>query len=355
MDHEGSPVFPLPASDSFFLDRFVGLQAHNTSIEDPELRKRAASLPSLVMARWAPATSVKYRRGWVKWENWCQLHPESPARPAISFFICLYINDMVLDQCKFGALTEAASGIRWGHLKEGFDNPMDNEFIKIVLEGAKRTVGKSPSQQKEPMSVDMAKQVVELFGQDSNLVNHRTVVICLLGFSGFLRISELVEIQVKHLKFLEAHLEITIPKAKNDQMREGHVVYIARSHSRYCPVQWLSDYLEKTDLINGEENFIISRLAKSKKGHNAHGNKPLADSTVRDLFNRDIAPICESIEPGSYCLHSLRSGGASTAINSGVSERLIGKHGRWKSGFSRDRYLKDSRKSRTGVTEKLGL
>ena len=345
---------PTPG-DLFFLDRSVGLDYHISSVQHPGLRERAASLPSLVMARWAPSTSSKYMRGWVKWEKWCERYPESPAIPAMAFYVCLFINDMVLDGCKFGALTEAASGIRWGHLQRGLDNPMDNEFVSIVLEGAKRTVGKPPSRQKEPMTTEMARRVVDLFGQGSNLLHHRTVVVCLLGFSGFLRISELVEIQVKHLNFLPTHLEITIPKAKNDQMREGHIVHITRSNSEYCPVTWLGRYLERTTLILGEENYIISRLAKTKKGHNAHGGKPLTDSTVRDLFNKDIAPICEGIEPGSYCLHSLRSGGASAAVNNGVSERLIGKHGRWKSGFSRDRYLKDNKKRRLVVTQNLGL
>ena len=307
------------------------------------------------MGRWAPATNAKYQRGWVRWEEWCRRHPESPARPAIAFYICLYLNDLVLDECKFGALNEAASGIRWGHLQAGFANPMDNDFVGIVLEGAKRRVGKPPSQQKEPMTSDMTKKVVELFGQGSNLIHHRTVVICLLGFSGFLRISELIEIQIKHLKFSQSHLEITIPKAKNDQMRQGHIVYIKRSTSRFCSVLWLEEYLGRTGLALGEENYVISKLAKSRKGHNAHGNRPLSDSRVREIFNKDIAPLCESIEPGSYCLHSLRSGGASTAINNGVSERLIGKHGRWKSGFSRDRYLKDGKKQRLDVTQKLGL
>ena len=232
---------------------------------------------------------------------------------------------------------------------------MDNDFVDIVLEGAKRTVGKPQSRQKEPMTVDMAKRVTQLFGIGSNLLHQRTVVIVLLGFSGFLRISELIQIQIKHLKFLPSHLEITIPKAKNDQMREGHIVHIARTHSQNFPVQHVSDYLYQMGLVHSPENFLISRLAKTKSGHNAHGNKPLTDSTVRDIFNRDVAPICEDIEPGSYCLHSLRSGGASTAINNGIGERLVGKHGRWKSGYSRDRYLKDSKKRRLAITEKLGL
>ena len=227
--------------------------------------------------------------------------------------------------------------------------------MKVVVEGAKRTVGKPASQQKEPMTAEMTKQVVEFFGLGDSLLHKRSVVICLLGFSGFLRISELIEIQVKHLKFVSSHLEITIPKAKNDQMREGHIVHIAKTHTRYCPVQWLRDYLQETGLHSEEENYVISRLAKTKTGHRAHGAHPLSDTTVRDMFNRDIAPICEKIEPGAYCLHSLRSGGASAAINNGTSERLIGKQGRWKSGFSRDRYLKDGKVQRLSVTKTLGL
>ena len=65
----------------------------------------------------------------------------------------------------------------------------------------------------------MAKAVAELFREDPSLVNHRTVAICLLAFSGFMRISKLVDTQVKHLKFATEHLEITIPKPKMDQLR----------------------------------------------------------------------------------------------------------------------------------------
>ena len=94
------------------------------------------------------------------------------------------MNDLVLDHCKYGALTSASV----------MSNPMENEFVKIVLEGAKRTMGKPLSQQKEPMTVDMAKQVVEFLGLGDSLLHKRSVVICLLVFSGFLWISELIEI-----------------------------------------------------------------------------------------------------------------------------------------------------------------
>ena len=352
-DITGSSLCHLPNS---FSGPSTCLAHQMASIHDPHLRARASNLPALVCARWANSTTEKYSRAWVKWESWCSTHTESPARPASTFYIALYINDLVLGGCKYGALDAASSGIRWGHITTGLPNPMDDLFLSTVLEGAKRTVGKPKGNgQKEPMSADMAKQIVSYFGHKPNLLHHRLVVVCLLGFSGFLRISELVAIQLEHLRFTSTYLDITIPKAKNDQQREGHVVTIARTGTPFCPVDWVERYLQATGLDSDSNNYLISRLSKTRKGHNAHGSRPLSDKTVREAFMKEIAPICQKIEPGSYCLHSLRSGGASTAINSGVSERLIGKHGRWKSGISRDRYLKDSKKQRLSVSKSLGL
>ena len=192
------------------------------------------------------------------------------------------------------------------------------------MEGARRVIGKPPSQEKDLINTDIAKTVLETFRQDTNLVHQRMVIICLLAFSSFLRISELVNIQVKHLTFTNNHLEIIIPKSKMDQQRQGHILHMNRSDSPYCLVQWLTIYLNRTDLIKDSENFIISRLAKTGTGHNAHGEKQLAKSTVREIFHRDITPICNTIEPGPYSPHSLRSGGASAASNNGVSDRLVG-------------------------------
>ena len=54
-------------------------------------------------------------------------------------------------------------------------------------------------------------------------------------------------------------------------------------------------------------------------------------------------------------LHSLRSGGASSAADNGVSDRLIAKHGRWSSNSYRDCYIKDNKmKLATYRTQCLG-
>ena len=120
-----------------------------------------------------------------------------------------------------------------------------------------------------------------------------------------MKISKLVDIQVKYLAFSNEHLEISVPKSKPDQLRQGHVLHIPRSNSPYCPVQWLTDYLNRADLINDQENFVISRLVKTKTGHNAHGQRQLTTLTVREIFYRDIRPVCNTIKPGPYSSHSL--------------------------------------------------
>jgi len=54
-------------------------------------------------------------------------------------------------------------------------------------------------------------------------------------------------------------------------------------------------------------------------------------------------------------LHSFRSGCASADICSDVNERCIKRHGRWKSGGSKDDYIADTFEKRLSVSQGLGL
>ena len=170
-----SSLLPQKSSHVFFADPPLGIQAHIDTIKDQGLRERAASLPMLITARWATSTSSKYEQGWKKWEDWCRRYPESRPRPATAFYVALYFNDLVLQGCKYGTLTTAASAIRWGHLQQGLESPMDNAFVAIALEGAKRTVGKPISQQKEPLTSFSLKSWAHF--------PHYSIVKCKIYFS----------------------------------------------------------------------------------------------------------------------------------------------------------------------------
>lgn len=98
----------------------------------------------------------------------------------------------------------------------------------------------------------------------------------------------------------------------------------------------------------------MCRLPKTRKGHKAIGKYQLSYSRLRDTFMELLKPITKE-ETKSFGLHSLRSGGATAAANNNISDRLIGKHGRWASSSNRDKYIKDSNTSRYSISKALGL
>jgi hypothetical protein len=53
-------------------------------------------------------------------------------------------------------------------------------------------------------------------------------------------------------------------------------------------------------------------------------------------------------------LHSLRSGGPTTASAAGIDDRLFKKHGRWKSDKAKEGYVKEYITDRLLVSNKLG-
>ena len=56
-----------------------------------------------------------------------------------------------------------------------------------------------------------------------------------------------------------------------------------------------------------------------------------------------------------YCLHSLRSGGATAAANNGIADRLFKRHGRWVCENAKDGYIKDLLYERLKVSQSLGF
>ena len=67
-----------------------------------------------------------------------------------------------------------------------------------------------------------------------------------------------------------------------------------------------------------------------------------------------LKPIV-GVNISQYGLHSFRSGGVSAAANAGGSERLLKRHGRWKTDLAKDSYIKDSKESLLSVSRALGL
>ena len=56
-----------------------------------------------------------------------------------------------------------------------------------------------------------------------------------------------------------------------------------------------------------------------------------------------------------FGLHSLRSSGATAAVNAGVNDRLFKRHGRWRSDKAKDGFVKDNLDVLLSVSKSLEL
>jgi len=65
----------------------------------------------------------------------------------------------------------------------------------------------------------------------------------LLGFAAFLRYEEIAKLNCNDVAFFTNHVEIKIRSSKNDRLRQGDCVLVARSGKLTCPVAILERYM----------------------------------------------------------------------------------------------------------------
>ena len=95
---------------------------------------------------------------------------------------------------------------------------------------------------KSPCNLQLEQLVRTHGGDDASLADLRLLFIVLVGYAGFLRISEILAMQVKHIEFLPEGMSIYLPKRKNDQFRLGSKVFTARPTTLLVLWPYLSDY-----------------------------------------------------------------------------------------------------------------
>ena len=157
---------------------------------------------------------------------------------------------------------------------------------------------------------------------------------------GFFRYDELSNISTAHLKFCPEYMRAFALRAKNDIYRESNYVYVKRLGNNYCPVALLERYIlmGDTNLSSSTALFRPVRLFKSTSEYKLYGGK-LSYTRCREIIKDCLKEL--GLDHKMYGLHSLRSGGATSAVsnNPNLSERLLKLHGRWKSDTAKDMYV----------------
>ena len=213
-------------------------------IQDPELKDLAESLPLIVLHSKAPATVKKYSGAFSRWKRWATSKPGLEVFPAKPFQVALYLNFLARSATTSAPVEEAVNALSWAHQLAVVEDPTVHSLVRQVLAGTKRILPHR-TVKKEPITAEILQKLYDnSVSSEADLSVIRTMAICLLGYAGFFRFSELASLRECDVKFYDDHLEVFVESSKTDLFRDGAWVPIARTYSDICPVSMLERYMK---------------------------------------------------------------------------------------------------------------
>jgi len=142
-------------------------------------------------------------------------------------------------------------------------------------------------------------------------------------------------------------LKINVRKSKTDQFGEGFTKALPYfDSSQYCPVVSIKNWLKISKINSGP---VFRRFVKGSK----LSENRLTDQTVALLIKQYLN--LAGIENMNYSGHSLRSGFATSAAESGAEERNIMAMTGHKSTEMVRRYIKDANLFKNNALNKIKI
>ena len=300
-------------------------------------------------------TTKKYQCYFNKWSKWWDYFTEVSALPAQASHVILFMVSLVQSDESFAAIESVFYAIKHFHNLGGLPDPTTSVLASYVLDAAKRICHRK-RKKKQPIVIEHIRKIYDLLLQKGMTLLHlRNFVMMLLCFSGFLRYDEAANLKLGDIVFRESFTKLFIEKSKTDQFREGYWVFIAKVDSDICPTKMVKRYIEEAKLENPEE-FLFRAMTyfKSKKTYLPRKkNASISYSTMRSTLLSYLKEL--GLQEKPFGTHSLRRGGATSAANNNVNDRLFQKHGRWKSVGAKDGYVEDNLNSLLSVSRSLGF
>jgi len=235
-----------------------------------------------------------------------------PTEPKI---VALYLTNLSKTS-KFSTLRRRLVSISMVHKLKGHYLDTKHPIIIENLMGIKRSMG-SFQKGKKPILINHLKSIIDVINkqQIDELKKARDKTIILIGFGGGFRRTELISIDREDLEFVSEGLKITLKRSKTDQFGEGMIKGLPYfTNENYCPIINLKKWLELSNIKTGS---IFRRFSKGS----ILTNNRLTDQTVVLLIKNYLK--LAGIENSNYSGHSLRSGFATVAAESGADERSI--------------------------------
>ena len=268
-----------------------------------------------------------------------------PSEPRI---VSLYLTYLSTKDSKISTLKRRVVSIGVIHRLKGYYLDMKHPSIIENIMGIKRRKG-SIQKGKKPILINNLKQLINVIDEKNkeDLKKLRDRSIILIGFSGGFRRNEIVSLDYEDLDFVEEGLKIQIRRSKTDQFGEGSVKALPYfDSSKYCPVISLKNWIEISKISTGP---LFRRFVKGSK----LSKNRLTDQTVALLIKQYLQ--LAGIDSKNYSGHSLRSGFATSAAESGAEERSIMDMTGHKSTEMVRRYIKEANLFKNNPLNKMKI
>ena len=268
-----------------------------------------------------------------------------PSEPKI---VSLYLTHLSTKDSKISTLKRRLVSIGVIHKLKG--HYLDTKHPSIIenIMGIKRRKG-SIQKSKKPILISSLKSIINVIDEQKKeqIKKLRDRSIILIGFSGGFRRNEIVSLDYDDLDFVPEGLKINIKRSKTDQFGEGFTKALPYfDNSQYCPVVSLRNWLKISRVNSGP---VFRRFVKGSK----LSENRLTDQTVALLIKEYLK--LAGIDGKNYSGHSLRSGFATSAAESGVEERSIMAMTGHKSTEMVRRYIKEANLFKNNALNKIKI
>ena len=268
-----------------------------------------------------------------------------PSEPKI---ISLYLTHLSTKGLKISTIKRRLVSISMIHRLKG--HYLDTKHPSIIenIMGIKRRKG-SIQKGKKPLLINNLKIIINVLDKLNieEIKKYRDRSIILIGFSGGFRRNEIVSLDYEDLDFVTEGLKINLKRSKTDQFGEGTIKALPYfNNSEFCPVISLMKWIKISNINRGP---LFRRFNKGSKLSETR----LTDQTVALLIKKYLK--LAGIESRNYSGHSLRSGFATSAAESGAEERSIMSMTGHKSPEMVRRYIREANLFKNNALNKIKI
>ena len=268
-----------------------------------------------------------------------------PSEPKI---ISLYLTYLSTKDLKMSTLKRRLVSIGVIHRLKGYYLDTKHPSIIENIMGIKRRKG-SIQRGKKPILISYLKEIIDVIDKQNieDIKKLRDRSIILIGFSGGFRRNEIISLDYDDLDFVKEGLKIQIKRSKTDQFGQGLTKALPYfDNSTYCPVVSLKNWI---DISKIDSDALFRRFLKGSR----LSEHRLTDQTVALLIKQYLE--LGGIDSKNYSGHSLRSGFATSAAESGAEERNIMAMTGHKSTEMVRRYIKEGNLFKNNALNKIKI